>query len=73
VERRKLTQGARLARRVKQGLPTPVASLSARYAEVVRLRQELFRVQSGLKLDQHSSPDPVAAKQARSKDADLSA
>ena len=73
MERLKLTEGNRVARRVKQGLATPVASLSARYAEVLMLRQELSRVQSGLKLDQHAPFDTAVAKPGRPKDADLSA
>jgi hypothetical protein len=73
VERRKLNEGKSLVRRVKQGSRTPMASLSARYAEVVRLRQEISRVQSGLKLDQPAPSDSAVSRPTRSKDADLSA
>jgi hypothetical protein len=73
VERRRLNEGKSLARRVKQESRTPMASLSARYAEVVRLRQEISRVQSGLKLDKKAPSDSAASRPTRSKDVDLSA
>jgi hypothetical protein len=72
VERRKLNEGKSLARRVKQEPRTPMASLSARYAEVVRLRQELTRVQSELKFDQQPTPDSAVLRTTR-KDADVGA
>jgi hypothetical protein len=49
-----------------------MASIRARYAEVVRLRQKLSRVQSELKFDQQP-PSDTAVLRATSKDTDVGA
>jgi hypothetical protein len=50
-----------------------MASLSARYAEVVWLRQEISRVQSGLKPNKKSKVDTATSRPTRSKNTDLGA